>query len=95
MNIVLDIDETLVSVSLQPRKSYDFVFRVGKYVYYAKKRPNLSLFLKYIFKNFVTVNVWTAATRPYAEKILDNILNKSQKSKLHYFLTRENLLIRK
>uniref|UniRef100_A0A6C0J4W1 FCP1 homology domain-containing protein n=1 Tax=viral metagenome TaxID=1070528 RepID=A0A6C0J4W1_9ZZZZ len=95
MNIVLDLDETLVSVSSKPYKSYDFSFELGTFKYYAKKRPNLTLFLRYIFKYFNTVNVWTAATRPYAEQILNNILNKTQLLKLNYFLTREDLLITK
>lgn len=94
MNIVLDLDETLVSVTSKKINKYDFDFMIGDIKYYAKKRPNLDLFLGYIFKHFATVNVWTAATRPYAMHILNNIMTKEQILKLNYILARENLSIK-
>lgn len=93
MHVVLDLDETLVSLVTKPVKGrkYDFKFNIDNNVYYGKKRPSLSLFLKYLFKKFQTVSVWTAATRPYAIKVLDNILTTEQKNRLSFFLTREHL----
>jgi len=95
MNIVLDLDETLVSVTSKPLQKYDFEFMIGNIKYYAKKRPNLGLFLRYIFKNFATVSVWTAATRPYAMHVINNIMTKGQRSQLTHVLARENLAMKR
>lgn len=91
MNIVLDLDETLVSVTTSRPTKYNFEFKLGNQLYYVKKRPYLTLFLRYLFKNFDSVSVWTAATRPYAIKILENIMSEHQRNQLAFFLTRENL----
>lgn len=91
MNIVIDLDETLVSVTETRRSNADFTFTLAGTTYYAIKRPGLEKFLKYVFKKFDSVNIWTAATRDYAKAILDNILTKGQQKKVRYFLCRRNL----
>lgn len=91
MHLVLDLDETLVSVSIRPIKEYDFMFALQGIQYYVKKRPGLALFLTFAFKKFKTVSVWTAATRDYAIIILEHIMNKSQLRKIIFFKTRCDL----
>jgi TFIIF-interacting CTD phosphatase-like protein len=93
MNIVLDLDETLVSVASDNVKNYDFAFYLGYDTYYVRKRPDLDLFLRYIFKKFHTVSVWTAATRPYAEAVINGIMTANQRDKLAFVLAREDLVI--
>lgn len=93
MHIVLDLDETLVSVTTTRPAHYDFEFQLGNTSYYVRKRPHLELFLGYIFKNFDTVNVWTAATRPYAEIVIRGIMTENQVRSLTYVLAREDLVI--
>lgn len=98
MNIVLDLDETLVSVTTKPPRSRTnggdtFNFVLSGTTYWVTKRPCLSLFLRYIFKKFRTVSVWTAATRPYAIHIIKHIFTQSQIQQLSYILTRESLKI--
>jgi TFIIF-interacting CTD phosphatase-like protein len=91
MHIVLDLDETLVSVTLNKPKKYDFKFKLEKEVYYGSTRPHLKKFLKFVFDNYETVSVWTAATKSYAVKILNHIMTKNQRESLAFFLTRKNL----
>lgn len=93
MHIVLDLDETLVSVTTSRPGQHNFDFKIGNVTYYVRKRPHLDLFLGYIFKNFETVNVWTAATRPYAETVLRGIMTEQQIRSLTYVLAREDLAI--
>jgi TFIIF-interacting CTD phosphatase-like protein len=97
MNIVLDLDETLVSVttslntaSLTP---VDFKFVITGQTYYVRKRPNLDKFLKYIFSKFKTVSVWTAATRPYALQVLAGIMTPLQIKSLSFVKTRDDLKV--
>jgi TFIIF-interacting CTD phosphatase-like protein len=97
MNIVLDLDETLVSVSTNPKNQYDFKFPLVDPVtkqtlwYYGQKRPNLEIFLRYVFKRFSTVSVWTAATADYARNVIKNIMKPDQYSKLAFVKTRGDL----
>lgn len=98
MNIVLDLDETLVSVNLNlssPLKYHcKFSLDQDQDVYYLCKRPHLDLFLKYIFKNFKTVSVWTAATRPYALKVIECIFTPSQRKRLAFIKARDELKVK-
>ena len=88
INIVLDLDQTLISaeaseeLDVEKYKEKSKLFRSddmdGYYIVYS--RPYLQEFLDYIFKNF-NVTVWTAASKDYAlfiiEKIvLNNITNR-------------------
>jgi len=91
MNLVLDLDETLISVKLEPFKDFDFKFKIQGTLFYCKKRPSLDLFLKYVFKHFDTVNIWTAATAEYARKIINNIMSREQISKMTFIKTRKDL----
>lgn len=91
-NIILDIDETLIhstTVPLTDKKS-DLQFKLGSETYYVHFRPGLSKFLNFVFDNFSTVNIWTAATRPYAQRILSAILTPTQRKKLAFFNSREH-----
>lgn len=91
MHLVLDLDETLIHVSMVPVKGADFVFSIQGTKYYGKKRPNLDLFLAFAFKRFDSVSVWTAATAEYARKVLNNIMTPVQQGKLAFFKTRRDL----
>ena len=97
MNIVLDLDETLISASLTPPVKYDYKFTLNpsSEVYYLCKRPHLDLFLKFIFKKFKTVNIWTAATRVYALKVIEFIFTPTQLKRLGFIKTRDDLKIKK
>ena len=103
INIVLDLDNTLVSsISFKElKKIKNMDKRRLKYkdmdeyyrIYY---RPFLKEFLEYVFKNF-DVTIWTAASRDYASFILDNIIlnendkkHKKGKKKLKMFLFDQN-----
>jgi TFIIF-interacting CTD phosphatase-like protein len=91
MHLVLDLDETLISVSMNPIKDPDFKFSLQGTIYYGKKRPGLDLFLTFAFKRFQTVNVWTAATWEYAHRVLNHIMTAEQRSRLAFFKTRKDL----
>ena len=91
MHLVLDLDETLISVSVLRPNTYDFSFILNGTTYYGKKRPGLDLFLRFAFKNFETVSIWTAATREYAVKIVKYIMTEKQIAALMFFKTRKDL----
>jgi len=91
MHLVLDLDETLIHVSLTPVKECDFTFVLQGTTYYGKKRPNLDLFLTFAFKRFHSVSIWTAATAAYAKKIINNIMTPDQQKNLAFFKTRKDL----
>jgi TFIIF-interacting CTD phosphatase-like protein len=99
MNIILDLDETLVSVTIKPLRVFDFKFVLADQMtgqpvtYYVLKRPNLDIFLKYIFKHFKSVAVWTAATRPYAVKVLQGIMTSVQLDSLSFVKCRTDLKV--
>ena len=90
MNLVLDIDETLIHAVTRKNKkaSFSIKFSTGEQ-YYILVRPGLKKFLRYVFKNFKTVNIWTAATKDYAIAIMSNVLTKQQISRLKFFNTRK------
>lgn len=93
-NVILDIDETLIHTRTQDKKisgrRADLSFNIGSETYYVYYRPGLKEFLNFVFDNFSTVNIWTAATRVYAQKILTNILSSKQRAKLTFFNSREH-----
>jgi len=60
-NIVLDLDETLVLV-----KFYEEIEEI-------KFRPHLKEFLHFLFKNFESVNIWSAASRGYVKSVVKSI----------------------
>lgn len=94
MNVVLDLDETLVSVTTTRPTGYNFKFLIGDNYYYVRKRPNLDLFLEYVFKKFNTVSVWTAATEEYARNVVKGIFTPLQRKNLAFLLSRKDLATR-
>jgi len=85
-NIVLDIDQTLISA--EPTEEYDFKKnkeKAKKFTYHNMdgyyvvfERPGLQPFLDYLFKTF-NVSIWTAASKDYACFIIDKIILPSDK----------------
>lgn len=97
MNVVLDIDETLIhtySVSTERDPKADFSFKLERHYYNVKRRPGLKPFLEWLFENpkVLSVNIWTAGTRPYARSILKNILTERQWKNLHLFCSRKQVI---
>lgn len=93
MNIVLDIDETLIHSKRTPDRNAKLKLNFGgPETYHVVMRPGLKEFLRFVFKNFQTVNIWTAGTQDYAYKIMSNILTKSQQQKLKFFNTRKHVV---
>ena len=80
-NVVLDLDQTLISAedwgkkelknNKETAKKFDFHDMDGHYIVF--ERPNLQTFLDYLFDNF-NVSVWTAASKDYALFIVDKII---------------------
>lgn len=84
MNIILDLDETLVHVVTRPEHGikYDFKFIIDGQHYYGLKRPFLAEFLNFLFRKFDSVGVWTAAVEEYARKVVASIFTSEQRKKL-------------
>lgn len=91
MNIILDLDETLIHAHNNPTLGGDFMLRLSGNIYYIKKRPGLSNFLEFIYKEFNTVSYWTAGTAQYAQLILSNILTRGQQLKTVIVYSRTHL----
>lgn len=89
INIVLDLDNTLISSLskdeetdvLKPRMK-QFRWENMEGVYKVFERPGLQEFLDFLFDNF-SVSIWTAASKSYALFIIDKfILNNMSNRKL-------------
>lgn len=94
MHVVLDLDETLVHVVNAPLaggKQPSFMFYIQQVPYYVYKRPFIDNFLEFLFANFETVNVFTAATRDYGKQVIRGIMSREQRRKLRLFFSREHL----
>lgn len=94
-NIILDIDETIIHTMMTECKA-DHVFSIEKTKYYVLYRPHLHSFINFIFTNFETINIWTAATYDYAKNIISKLLvtmlvDKTQLPKLKFFNTRQQV----
>lgn len=100
-NVLLDLDETLISavevstLKKDPAKMAEFqvrskLFRVHKMDddYFIVERPGVQPFLDYLFRNF-NVSVWTAASKEYAIFVLRQVILKPGR-KLDYFMFSEN-----
>lgn len=93
INILLDLDSTLIcSLSIKKElkrmpKKYQKKFNYidMKNYYRIFERPNLQVFLDYLFNNF-NVSVFTAADKDYALFIIENIILRKNKEnrKIHY-----------
>ena len=91
MNIILDLDQTLVSAEMSDsfdfkkykKKSnlFDFEDMDGYYIVFA--RPHLQEFLDYLFANF-NVSVWTAASKDYALFIINKFILTKPERKLDF-----------
>ena len=98
-NIVLDLDNTLISaVPLEEfpfdkkgikEKSLKFPFYNMDDYYIVFERPYLQEFLDYIFSNY-NVAVWTAASKDYAMFIVDKIIYSKEGRKLDFILFSEH-----
>ena len=77
VNLVLDLDETLVHCSVDPIDDADVTFPVAfngcNYQVYVRKRPHLDKFFASIAGKF-EVTIFTASQQVYAERLL-NILD--------------------
>lgn len=81
MNVVLDLDQTLISAEdwdtqdfkKHKEKAKKFTFHDMDGYYIVFERPHLQSFLDYLFANF-NVSVWTAASKDYALFIIDKII---------------------
>jgi hypothetical protein len=91
-NIFLDLDQTVISAEeledFNPKKhknkmkKFKYYYMDNYYVIF--ERPNLQLFLDYLFTNF-NVSIWTAAGKDYALFIIKNIILANKKNrKLDY-----------
>lgn len=91
INIVLDIDQTLISSeeykhfssSKHKDKMKKFYNKNFEDLYIVFERPNLQEFLDFLFKNF-NVSIWTAASKSYALFIIDNFVLTKPERKLDF-----------
>jgi hypothetical protein len=85
MNIILDLDQTIISAEStddydfkkNKSKAKNFVFHDMDGYYIVFERPGLQKFLDYLFVN-CNVSVWTAASKDYALFIIDKIILKNK-----------------
>jgi TFIIF-interacting CTD phosphatase-like protein len=100
-NILLDLDETLISaveirkLSKDPQKMAQFQERSKRFNvhqmdndYYIVERPGVQPFLDFVFKHF-NVSVWTAASKEYAIFVLKHVILRPGR-KIDYFMCSEN-----
>jgi TFIIF-interacting CTD phosphatase-like protein len=81
LNILLDLDQTLISA--EPTEEYDFkknkekVKKFKKHdmdgYYFVFERPGLQDFLTFLFANF-NVSIWTAASKDYALFVINKAI---------------------
>lgn len=70
MNIVLDMDQTLIDGWPEPSNVNVNVIR----------RPNLDIFLEWCFEHFERVSIWTAASRDWFNKVNEFVFEDILKS---------------
>ena len=88
MNVLLDLDQTLISAEGDDEYDHDkskdkakkFTYHDMDGYYIVFERPGLQQFLDYLFKNF-NVSVWTAASKDYATFIINKILLQGKKER--------------
>lgn len=77
LNLVLDLDETLVTAQNKILK-FDNVLPFCCFDDYdIYKRPHVDVFLDIVFKKY-NVYIWTAACKSYADFVLKNLLTPNQ-----------------
>jgi|688.fasta_scaffold185111_3 hypothetical protein len=91
-NLVLDLDNTIISSLTKDEFENRKIDNKVKFqpvcngLYYTMERPYLNEFLNYIFPRF-HVSVWTAASKDYAQEIIEKFIIKGKKNrKLRGFL---------
>lgn len=96
-NIILDLDETLIS-SIETKelknkaKNEDYKKRKSKFKchpmdedYIITERPGVQKFLDFLFKNF-NVSVWTAASKDYALFVIQKVVLQKSDRELDFIL---------
>lgn len=90
-NIILDLDQTLISaiepdkVPLLPKKSHKIHSSNMDDDYVVYHRPHLQELLDFLFANF-NVGIWTAATQDYALFIVKEIILKNHPERVLDFV---------
>jgi TFIIF-interacting CTD phosphatase-like protein len=98
IHLFLDLDNTIINAltpdeieyahknGFEPEKYFAYHdFKIdGKLFYRIYERPNLQLFLDFIFELF-DISVFTAANNDYASFIVKNIIRADKKRKINYF----------
>jgi hypothetical protein len=94
VNIILDLDETLIhtvkittTFSKLLANSVDFWFKINNQYFWVLKRPGLAIFIEFVYKHF-NVGIWTAAEKDYAKEICRNILSLDQINKSKFIYSR-------
>lgn len=92
-NIVLDLDNTLISAEPATEFPYEKEGMIDKCLkfpfynmddyYIVFERPHLQEFLDFIFENY-NVSIWTAATQSYALYIIQHIILSKPERKLDF-----------
>lgn len=93
LNIILDLDNTIINSIAYDRMKYvpknielESV-DIGDFITF--KRPNLDIFLDFLFSNF-NVGVYTLGSRDYAEDIVWNFIQNKSGRKVDFILSRED-----
>lgn len=81
MNLILDLDNTLIFSSTKYQKN-----SIKFLNYYIKPRPGLQSFLKKVNEKF-NVSVWTAAEQEYANFVVNTFLKGIP---IHYVFSRQD-----
>lgn len=84
LNIVLDIDNTLVDTLTAKVEGMPST-RIQGTNFHVHPRPHLECFLDWLFENF-TVSLWTAGSGVYADWIAENIVGTRKGKKLEHVL---------
>lgn len=95
LNIVLDLDNTLICAEIQKEfpfkdetmkhKAVQFKFHDMDGYYIVFERPGVQTFLDFLFQHF-NVSIWTAASKDYALFIADKIVLQDPKRDLKYLM---------
>lgn len=91
--IVLDLDATMIHSRELKNSKDDAYYGLKKFEnfyvmsndYIVVERPGCQEFLNYVFKNFEHVIVWTAASKDYAEFIIDKCITKEESRELSWY----------
>lgn len=79
LNVILDIDETLLQFVGDGKKDRIPEDMQEEYDYltdYFIARPHLDEFMKFLSENCATVNIWTWSDKPYADEVAELIQDR-------------------